>query len=153
MPVRKCQPDSVPAPVVTLEIGGLLLARELGRLHRVDAERHHIKILAGVERHRLQAAGQPVQKLVAEHRAAIIHRHQDHRPATEKIAQAQVSARIVPEGESKRKLHAQLLVKPHLAHHPPESLLSMAGGPIPRKPSMRKLIKTLTREGGVGVLA
>ena len=104
-------------PVVLLQIGRLLRARQLGRFVGVDAECDHVEILAGAERHRLQATGQPVQKLVTEQRTAIIDRRQDHGPSTEQLGQPQLASRFVAKSEVERELHSQLLVEPDLADH------------------------------------
>ena len=52
--------------IVLLQVGLLLLARQLGRFVGSNAERHQVKIVAGAQRDRLQAARQSVKKLIAQ---------------------------------------------------------------------------------------
>ena len=58
-----------------------------------------------------------VEGLVAEERASVIDRHQDHRPLAEELAQRQLAARVVAESAVQRQPRAQLLVEADLADH------------------------------------
>src|SRR5262249_24017039 len=66
----------------------LLRRRQRWSLLRVETEGHHAELLAGIEGDGAEAAGDTLEYLIAEHRAAIIHGRQDHGLARKGISQA-----------------------------------------------------------------
>src|SRR5262249_53538976 len=74
-----------------------------------------LELSARDKRERLQTAGQPIQPLVAKHRALVIDEREDDRFVIEVIAEPDSFSAFVAEGEMERNLFIQLLIVPDVA--------------------------------------
>ena len=88
-----------------------MLGGGLGGVLGIEADGDDFEVLAGIERDGLQAAGQAVQDLGAEHGAAVIDGRQDHRlAALEEGGERNVAAGFVLEVEVERDLLIEPLI-------------------------------------------
>src|SRR4029079_6959270 len=82
-------------PLVAREIVGLLRARQLRRIPRIETHGDDVELLADREIQRAERARQPVQDLGAQHRALEVVQGQDHRTVPEEVAELDRSAGLV----------------------------------------------------------
>ena len=93
------------------DVRRFLFRRLFGSFAGIEADDHHVEILARLQRKHAERANQIVELLRAEHRALVIYQGQDHGTlAIEILAQRHVLAVIVFEyGVERQRLTEPLL--------------------------------------------
>ena len=74
-----------PGPAILIHVGQLFLRRHAGSFSRIETDRNHVELFAGIEWKNPQAAKQAVQDECAQHRAVVIIERQDDRLLAEII--------------------------------------------------------------------
>ena len=115
-------------PAVALQRGALGGGRHRRGLVRVEAHHHHLELLAGVEVHALEAAGEPVEGERAEHRAAEVDQRQDDRPLAEVVADAHGASVLVAEQQVRGHPLADPLIETELLEGAGHAALEALGG-------------------------
>ena len=80
----------------------------------IEADGDDLEILAGFLRHDADRARQAVQRLGAEHGAAVIHERQHHRAPAEEATQGD-DLPLIAEAQLRRNLTAEILVESYFA--------------------------------------
>ena len=99
---------------VQSHVNPLLVGREARSFARVEAHRHHIELLADVERHNFQGGQQAIQHLCAKHRALVVNHRQNHGFVAEVFAQAHGLAGLIMKSQVERHLIVQPLIDTHV---------------------------------------
>ena len=72
-----------------------MAAASAGVSQGVEADRDHLEFFPGAERDSLETLRQPVEHLIAEHRAFVVNGGEDHRAAPEIFTDANLPPALV----------------------------------------------------------
>src|SRR5208283_3669362 len=98
-------------PAIALHDVAFLRGSHLGGFARIEAESHHVKILAKLERQRLHRTDQALKQFGAQHRALIVAEVQyDRTPMAEVVAELYCVAEFVAKLEITRHLGVEVLL-------------------------------------------
>src|SRR5262245_30114235 len=98
---------------VACYVGLCLLRGKFGCLARVETDGDYFEVPSDVELQHVESACQPIQNLVAKHRAVVIHERDNQRLLTEIVAVPYSLSVFILKQEIKGHLLIELLIDAH----------------------------------------